>query len=135
MRDVEFDGETDSIAGWARKLGITRERMRTRLKTLPLKEALTTPKGSISEEGQRRMLSARRERMNCRDALIEKAMHAGNGIPSDVCMGVLLRQGVDFEGDVNHVRNQVITRASARGLAASTRMNDETSFWLIVFQN
>lgn len=45
-RMIEFDGETHNVAGWAKRIGITREGMRLRLQRLPLREALTTPRAA-----------------------------------------------------------------------------------------
>lgn len=45
QRNIQFDGKTMSIAGWARTLGLTRERLRQRLEKYSIEVALTTPKG------------------------------------------------------------------------------------------
>jgi hypothetical protein len=49
-RWVEHDGENLPLAEWARRIGVTRERMRTRvncciLRGIPVQEAVTTPPG------------------------------------------------------------------------------------------
>lgn len=41
-RAITFDGRTDTIAGWARHIGITQQAMGTRLRKWPLDRALST---------------------------------------------------------------------------------------------
>lgn len=60
---VSFQGETKSIAGWAREIGISRERMRQRLAKYPVEIALTTPAHeapSRGADGRKRRKKARR---------------------------------------------------------------------------
>lgn len=60
---IEHNGERRNMSGWAQKLGITRERMRQRIAKvkagkMTLVEAITTPRGKMSESSQRRFEEA-----------------------------------------------------------------------------
>lgn len=44
-RNINYNGQTKSIADWAKDLGYTRQGMRYRLNHLSVEEAMTKPKG------------------------------------------------------------------------------------------
>ena len=52
-RLITFNGETKSISEWAREIGITRERMRQRLDSGPVEEAITTKAGETRNSKKR----------------------------------------------------------------------------------
>lgn len=43
---IAFNGETHNIAGWARRIGITREGLRLRLLRMSVRDALTLPRAA-----------------------------------------------------------------------------------------
>jgi predicted ArsR family transcriptional regulator len=44
---IDFNGERLHISEWAKRLGISRAAMRSRLDSWPLEDALTRPKGAF----------------------------------------------------------------------------------------
>lgn len=46
VRLIEFNGKADSLAGWARSIGIDPTSLKQRMSNWPIALALTTPKGS-----------------------------------------------------------------------------------------
>lgn len=116
-RPIEFNGETLTVTQWAARLGITRERLRQRLQTRSVEEALSCKKNETSPR-----LAANSA------AYVSRGRSKLDWIPADWLDGKVRRidRGADFAPPAENVAGMIRERAGAEGGKAVTRIIDDT---------
>lgn len=135
-RLIPFNGETLTITEWADRLGITRERLRQRLQTRSIEEALTCKK---NESPPRVSLNASSKIPGGRPRLGERRPATPlrcSWIPVEWLDGTVRRidRGTDFAPPADNVAGMIRDRAELEGDKAVTRIIDDTILFKVIKQ-